>query len=200
VWLPWTAAAAAIALAAIAWLVLRPAARPDDPLAGATFTRLTDFPGNEFGAALSEDGKFVVFMSDRDGPNDLWVGQVGSNQFQNLTHGTFSPNTRGQRPGGFTFDGSEIWLAGPPPPTSRMALMPILGGSPRSFLPDQTVNASWSKDGKRMVYNVNTPGDPMFMADGDGSNPQPLFAWPAVSRSIPYGRAICRSSCTAGPT
>ena len=35
-----------------------------DPLAGATFSRLTDWPGEEGAAEISPDGKFVAFSAD----------------------------------------------------------------------------------------------------------------------------------------
>jgi hypothetical protein len=38
-----------------------------NPLDGAKFEKITDWPGTELDAAISHDGKFVVFLSDRDG-------------------------------------------------------------------------------------------------------------------------------------
>jgi hypothetical protein len=37
---------------------------------------------------VSHDGQFVAFLSDRDGHTDVWVTQVGSRQFYNLTRGS----------------------------------------------------------------------------------------------------------------
>ena len=48
---------------------------------------LTDFDGTEQAAAISRDGRFVAFLSDRDGRMDVWVTQVGTGQFHNLTRG-----------------------------------------------------------------------------------------------------------------
>ncbi|HKT80954.1 MAG TPA: hypothetical protein VJP86_12090, partial [Vicinamibacterales bacterium] len=59
-----------------------------DPIANARFVQLTDFEGAEHSAAISRDGKFVAFLSDRDGRMDAWVTQVGTGQFYNLTHGS----------------------------------------------------------------------------------------------------------------
>src|SRR6185436_9121477 len=42
------------------------AARSNNPLGNAHFTRLTDFVGDELDATISPDGKFVAFVSDRD--------------------------------------------------------------------------------------------------------------------------------------
>ena len=59
---------------------------PENPLANAQFSRFTDWEGTEAGAEISPDGKFVAFVADRDGQLDLWVSQVGSGHFLNLTH------------------------------------------------------------------------------------------------------------------
>ncbi|MGC1905738.1 MAG: hypothetical protein WA715_18105 [Candidatus Acidiferrum sp.] len=58
------------------------------PIAEARFQPVTDFEGVQEAAAISRDGHFVAFLSDRDGPKDVWVTQMGSGQFHNLTHGT----------------------------------------------------------------------------------------------------------------
>ena len=62
-------------------------------------------------AAISADGKFVAFLSDRAGPFDAWVGQVGGGEFLNLTKGQF-PELRGDpvRNVGFSDDGAHVWL------------------------------------------------------------------------------------------
>ena len=49
-----------------------------NPIAGARFQTVTDFDGVAQAAAISRDGQFVAFLSDRDGPMDAWVTQVGS--------------------------------------------------------------------------------------------------------------------------
>src|SRR6185295_6061717 len=64
-----------------------------NPLADARPVRLTDFEGEEVDAALSPDGKFMVFLANRDGPFDVFVSQIGSGAFANLTRGEFRPPT-----------------------------------------------------------------------------------------------------------
>ena len=81
------AAATVIAAALVLSIARRPVVLPDNPLANAQFTRLTDFEGSETGAAISPDGRWVAFVADRDGPFDIWLTQVGSGRFVNLTHG-----------------------------------------------------------------------------------------------------------------
>ena len=163
------------------WLLLRTPATLENPLANAHFTRLTDFPGFEEDAAISPDGKFVTFISDRDGPYDIWLGQVATGQFSNLTKGKEEESMDMVRKIGFSGDGSHIWLAG----GEKLRLMPLMGGQPRPFLGD-IVNPAWSSDGTRMVYHTAGSGDPMFLADGTGNNRrQILAAEPGVHHHYP---------------
>jgi tRNA A-37 threonylcarbamoyl transferase component Bud32 len=147
----WVAASVVVALLAGAaiWLATRNGDTLDDPLAGATFTRLTDFPGDELGASLSRDGQFIVFLSDHDGRPDLWLRPVGTNTLTNLTSSFAAgmPLATGQRnrPGGFTVDGSQIWLMGQPAWAQRvrLSLIPHNGGAARPFLPERAASPAW---------------------------------------------------------
>ena len=86
------------------------------PIANARFQRVTDFDGTEQAAAVSRDGRFVAFLADRDGPMDVWVTQVGSGDFHNLTRGSapelINPSVRML---GFSPDGSFVtfWVKRP---------------------------------------------------------------------------------------
>jgi len=147
-----------------------------DPLAGARFTRFTDFPGTETLASISPDGKFVAFLSDRDGRFDLWVSQVGTGRFTNLTKDGLSPAPNYiVRPLGFTGDGSEVWLD----VGGRRQLIPLTGGAGRPFLGPTTRPQAWSPNGAQLVYFNVTDGDPMFVADRTGGNPRQISRDPA---------------------
>ena len=105
------------------WRRLRPgcgwtngSSAPANPLANAQFTRITDFEGSENDAAISRDGRFVAFRSDRDGPVDTWVTQLGSGRFVNLTNGARPSGL--VRNAGFVPDGSE---SGSPPSVAATA-------------------------------------------------------------------------------
>jgi Tol biopolymer transport system component len=167
-----------LASALAGWSVRRPNPAPDNPLSNATFTRLTNFEGDEAEAALSPDGKFAAFLSDRDGPLDVWLTQVGSGRFLNLTPESHMPGLRPVRNIGFSADGSEIWFGGAP--VGRMRIMPMMGGPPRPFLVDRAVEMVWSSDGARMVYHTDAPGDPMFVADRTGVGAKQIFVDPIV--------------------
>src|SRR6185295_17457096 len=168
----------ALASALAAWGVRRLNPAPEDPLSNATFTRLTNFEGDETQATLSPDGKFAAFLSDRDGPLDLWLTQVGSGRVVNLTPASHMPGLRPVRNIGFSADGSEIWFGGAP--FGRMRIMPMMGGPPRLFLVDRAVEVAWSADGARIVYHTDAAGDPMFVADRTGVGARQIFVDPTV--------------------
>ena len=150
-----------------------------NPLADARPVRLTDFEGEEVDAAISPDGKFMVFLSNRDGPLDVFVSQIGSGAFTNLTNGDFRfPSWGMVRETGFSGDGEQVWfMLGPQPgSTDTSTLMgPTMGGIPKLFL-DRGRDPAWSPDGKSVAYYKPDPGDPIFVADRNGSNPQRVFA------------------------
>ena len=53
--------------------------------------------------------------------------------------------------------------------------MPLFDGPPRPFLGDDVFNAAWAPDGTRLVYQTDADGDPLFVADRNGSNPTKIF-------------------------
>jgi Tol biopolymer transport system component len=80
-----------------------------NPVAEARFQTVTDFDGVEQAAAISRDGHLIAFLSDRDGQMDVWITQIGSGEFHNLTRGG-APDLANPliRTLGFSFDGSFV--------------------------------------------------------------------------------------------
>jgi len=152
-----------------------------NPLLGAKVERLTDFEGDELDAAISPDGKFAIFSSDRSGEPDVWLTQVGSGEFANLTKGSvprFIFNNSTVRRTGFSGDGSQVWVVESRherPTRERTWIGPAIGGAFRPFL-EEGLEPAWSPDGSRMVYRTPDAGDPIFIADRNASNPRRIFA------------------------
>jgi Tol biopolymer transport system component len=175
-WLPWVALAA-LAVAVAAWEVQRPATREDNPLANATFSRVTNWEGTEEQAEISPDGRFVAFLADRAGQLDVWLTQLGTGKFDNLTADVAPLLTPGNllRSLGFSGDGSEVWLSRFGNPGQAKMLMPLTGGMTRPFLGEGYSTPSWSPDDTQVVYiGSSTPGDPLFVADRTGADARPL--------------------------
>jgi Tol biopolymer transport system component len=169
-----TAAVGVLVVAGVAaWRLQRSEYFWRNPLEGATVTRLTDFEGAEQHAAISRDGKFVAFLSDRDRTWDVWVSQVGTGDVHNLTKGSVrelrNPATRTL---GFSPDGSLVTVWSRVSDSAGGGLVdagwavPTMGGPLRPYLKGIS-ELDWSPDGKRIVYHPPAPGDPMFVTEAD---------------------------------
>jgi Tol biopolymer transport system component len=182
-WLITAAITVALAIAAIVW-VQKTERLWRNPIEGAQFQTVTDFDGTEQEAAVSRDGKFVAFLSGREGHADVWVTQTGSGRFQNLTHGTapelVNPSVRTL---GFSPDSSLVtfWVRKPAGPGWQIGIwaIPTLGGQARLYL-EGAAELDWSLDGSRLTYHPAASGDPLFVSDGT-PHPQgpPIFTAPA---------------------
>jgi Tol biopolymer transport system component len=170
-WLPWVALAA-LAAGVAAWEVWRSPAVQELPLANAQFSRFTDWEGTEGGAEISPDGKFVAFIADRDGEHDLWISQVGTGHFVNVTKDIAPLGAPGGllRIFGFSGDGGEIWFTQAGDSSAPKWLIPLTGGTPRAFLGQGDAAPSWSPDDTRLVYFTNGGGDPFWLADRTSAN------------------------------
>lgn len=177
-------ALAALAIAGMGlllWVFTRQATPPHELLANSRISSLTDFDGREQAAAISRDGKFVAFLSDREGAMDLWMTQVGTGEFTNLTRGKapelLNPEIRSV---GFTPDGAMVtfWTrnAGAGESVSVWGV-PTLGGTLRE-LRAGAVEMDWSRDGSRLVYHTAEPGDPTFVVETQGGEPRPIHRAP----------------------
>jgi Tol biopolymer transport system component len=177
---------------AAAWQLQRSEYFWRNPLDGATVTRLTDFEGAEHHAAISRDGNFVAFLSDRDGTWDAWASQVGTSEVHNLTNGSVlelrNPATRTV---GFSPDGSLVTLWSRVPDAVKGSVVdagwavPTMGGALRPYLKGVS-ELDWSPDGRRMVYHPPAEGDPLFVTAADEKVGRQIYvARPGVHNHFP---------------
>jgi serine/threonine protein kinase/Tol biopolymer transport system component len=170
--LAWLGAVAAAMLmaGALAWFAAETGYFWRNPLANAKFTRLLEFPGTERAAAISRDGKLVAFLGDRDGQIDVWISEVGSGTYRNLTNrdagALVNPEIRSPS---FSPDMSLVtfWTrrgGGSQPGDVNVLAVPAAGGAVRPYLP-AVGEFDWSRDGTRLVYHTTAPGDPMFVRE-----------------------------------
>jgi len=157
-WVPWRVAPQSI----------------EDVLTHAQMSLLTDWDGAEEGAEVSPDGKLVAFLSDHAGEWDIWLHQIGTGIFTNLTK-NFPPLAASGfvvRKLGFSADSSEIWFN----PGDGQALMSIPwgGGTPQPFLPAGTNTPAWSPD-SHVLYVDKAAGDAMYVADRNGADPKQIL-------------------------
>jgi len=152
----------------------RPAVR--NPLFSAQFTRLANFSGAKSDPAISPDGKFAAFISNRSGAFDIWLSQTNGNNLTNLTQGRIGDARAPLRAVGFSGDGLEVWSGGTGgsggTEGKRLMLWPLIGGTPHNFPDEKAAEVAWSPDGTRLVYHTWQAGDPTFVADHDGGNPR----------------------------
>jgi Tol biopolymer transport system component len=155
---------------------------------------------------------------------DVWLTQVGSGQFHNLTRGSapelVNPSVRTL---GFSPDGSFVtfWVRrqeSTNPGAIGVWAVPTLGGQPRPLF-EGVAESDWSPDGAQLVYHTPGPGDPMFVTDSSRrSEGRRIFTAPAglhahfplwsadgrsiyfVEGSLPDQLDIWRIDAGGGPT
>ena len=173
-----SAVALSLLAGAAGWFARRPPPPvPANPLAGATFSRITNWPGSETAAEISPDGRHVAFVADRDGEFDVWASQIGTGIFRNLTTDRPSLHVPGDilRVLGFSADGAELWITVEPDAAGRKVLLPLGGGPGRNLLGRRDAAPAWSPDGLRFAYFNNQDGDPMYVAGRAGADPRSIL-------------------------
>jgi Tol biopolymer transport system component len=164
-------ALAVVAAAALGWILTYATPAWRSPLDEARFTRVADFPGFEQAAGLSRDGHLVAFIGEQEGHHDVWISELGSGHYRNLTRGvTLELVNPSIRTLGFTPDAARvsIWTRGADgsrPGDVNIVAVPARGGTITSYLPG-VAEFDWSHRGTRLVYHSTAPGDPIYVRDG----------------------------------
>lgn len=151
-----------------------------NPIQSASFRVLTNLGRLQGSAAVSRDGQFIAFLSDRGGQMDVWVTQVGTGQFHNLTHGSVKElQNPSVRTPGFSPDGSLVtfWARVGSGSAASIGVwaVPTLGGDVKQYL-DRIAEYDWSRDGSHLAYHTTDSGDPLYVSDGNlHANDRPLY-------------------------
>jgi serine/threonine protein kinase/Tol biopolymer transport system component len=139
-------------------------------LENVKFTRLTD-SGRAVTAAISPDGRYVVYTLKSGGGNALWLRSVAAqSQVQilapdavNFDGLTFSPDTK---------DVYFVRSDKSDPGIKNLYRMPLLGGVQRLLIRDIDSPVSFSPDGQQFVFTRGIPtqnSTEVRIASADGS-------------------------------
>ena len=198
-------AAGAMLLSAVAlvagWLTRDPPSSIQTRFATAKYTYVTEWEGTELDAAISPDGKFATFVADASGAFHVWLTQLGTGTFTNLTPSHDDERNRLSRPVGFSVDGSNVWVSGNPS-GRRLRMMPFTGGALRPFLEDHAINVAWSPDdGESVYFRSDDDGDPILVGGRGGDNARVIvtgragehnhFPTWSIGRQVDLLRALC---------
>ena len=146
-----------------------------DLLRGATVTRLTT-TRNATDAAISPDGRYVVYVVDEARQRSLWLRQVATNSHVQLN----APSAVHYLDMFFSRDGDYVYYVQADGET-RPALyqMPVTGGTPRKLLENMTGPIGLSPDGKSFAAVRHDPDGSavLTVADAfDGKGARDLIA------------------------
>lgn len=172
--------------------------------ANMKITRLT-VNGKTENAAISPDGKTVVYVLREGGQRSLWIRQVAINSNVQIVPPA-EVNIGRQT---FSLDGNYVYYQAEDKnnPTGALFQVPVLGGVPRKILTNIASPITFSPDGSRIAFirndNAATGEDHLILANADGSNERKLTArkgttfFPASGPSwSPDGKVIASSAGT----
>jgi eukaryotic-like serine/threonine-protein kinase len=134
--------------------------------------------GKAVNAAISPDGKWVVYVLKDGARQSLWIRQVATNSNVQIVapaavqygHETFSP------------DGNFVYyvVREPSNPLGALYQAPSLGGAPRKVLANVTSPITFSPNGNRIAFirddEAGSGEDQLIVANTDGAGEQKLAA------------------------
>ncbi len=148
-----------------------------DPNVGSP-KQLTSHAGFNEQPVVSPDGRYIVFLSNRNNHEHLWRMDIDGRNPIELTHGTSDKQPT------FTTDGQAvIYRALSPPNLFRVS---INDGQPTRFVDQPTFDPNVSPDGKTIACGYRpqpAAKNQIALIDASGGEPKPIHDFPAY-----YGR------------
>ncbi|HET8675850.1 MAG TPA: protein kinase, partial [Blastocatellia bacterium] len=140
--------------------------------------RLTHI-GKALDAAISPDGKFVVYVLSEAGQESLWARDVATNSNVQIV----PPAEIRYRGLTFSPDGNYVYYVRLEKvnPVGVVYQVPKLGGATRKVLADVSTPVTFSPDGKRFAFvRSSLDEDALMLANADGTGEQKLavLKWP----------------------
>ncbi|HEX8889538.1 MAG TPA: protein kinase [Pyrinomonadaceae bacterium] len=157
---------------------------------GSNQKQLTSDAGGNFQPVVSPDGRYIVFVSDRNGgKNNLWKMEIDGSNPQQLT------NTNYDRSPAITPDGKWIIYVSFGNASPTLWKIPFDGGQPVQLVDKYASGPTISPDGKLIAcyYWDQTPESQLGIAiiPIEGGAPVNLFNIPAMFvRWTPDGRGL----------
>ena len=168
---------AGVAIAAIlalgAWFILPKIWGSPPKFQAIQVSRLTD-NGKANLATVSPDGKFVAFVNNQEGKENLSVRQVATGSSVEIVPPT---NLEFLQPA-FTPDGDYIFYVSKNKGVGTAFQVSTLGGQSKKILVDIDSPLTFSPDGKRFAFIRHNPtegGDTIFIVGSDGTNLTPFL-------------------------
>jgi Tol biopolymer transport system component/tRNA A-37 threonylcarbamoyl transferase component Bud32 len=196
--LAWLLATVAIAAAVIAFVLVT--TREDDPTSHVAVPlswsprQLTSDPGIEKEPAVSPDGTFVAYASDKAGSLDIWIADTRGGEALRLTSHPASDRSPAWFP-----DGSALAFVSDRSGRDAVWKVSRLGGDPVQLVPDG-VDPAPSPNGSKLAFATRGPSGRLRIAStemADTSNVTLVTTEPERPRNdrhptwSPAGDALC---------
>ena len=191
-WLwPAVAVTCVMLVAALTWVYVN--YRPTHSR-GPDLARVSPDDGHSYRSpAISPDGGFVAYVSDRSGKDELWLQQVGGGDPIQLTHSSASVSFPAFYP-----DGKRICYIATSADGQRSTIEVIsaLGGEPKVLVqagPIRNWDPMLSPDGRLIAYfEKNQGGAHLMTIASNGGQPRELQAWARMPGAF-WGRSAWTS-------
>jgi Tol biopolymer transport system component len=154
-WLGAGVAVGALAFAGLGRTLFQAPPQPPPTVRSLTYS------GTSRNPSMSPDGRFVAFISNRDGTSRVWLKQLATGEEVALTSGNdiaalLSP------------DSSTVLIARRETDKTDLYSVPLVGGEPRRLVAD-TSAADWSPDGRQLVVARDRDGrSQLLLVPSDG--------------------------------